>query len=362
MGESTLLELSTSQRAALKVSYTVRALDVSRPTHALAGPGVRPQHGDVLIATVTDIGKHDRLELANGRRAHLFPGDAVLLAYADRYAPDQFHAEVPAGLGPCHLAAAGGIAAEVTATHTSVGKPTGLIPVGLAADHRGTRLTMTDLAAPPAPLAPRTVPTIAVTGTSMNSGKTSTGAALIRGLAMAGYAVGAAKITGTGAGGDRWLFADSGAREVLDFTDAGLASTYRVSADRILGAARSLRDRLVRCGVEVIVLEVADGVLQQESAELLRRKELRAMVDAWLFAAGDAAGALFGRERMRAVGLPVAAVSGRITASPLATREAAERLDVPVYGLAELADPMVASQLATVPSAAEPATVVGTPA
>lgn len=337
--------LTETRRAALKVSYTVRALDADRPTHLLSGPDIRPNPGDVVAAEVTEVGRHTRVELANGRRAHLFPGDVLLLAYAARYAPDQFEAETPADLGPCHLVAAGGIAAEVHTAHDAMAAPTRITPLGIAATAAGTRVTMAGLAAvrPARPM--RGVPTIAVVGTSMNAGKTSTGAALVRGLTAAGYRVGAAKITGTGAGGDRWLFADSGAAGVLDFTDAGMATTYRMPLDRILEGARDLRDRLVLDGADAVVLEIADGVMQPETARLLAREEFQTMVTSFVFAAGDAPGALYGVERLRATGLPVAAVSGRLTASPLAMREVAGALDVGVHGLAGLADPEVAVRL-----------------
>ncbi|GAB3460997.1 DUF1611 domain-containing protein [Streptomonospora sediminis] len=342
--------LADARRAALKVSYTARALEGDRPTHVLSGPGVRPRHGDIAVARVTGIGKHTRLESAAGRRVHLFVGDEVLVAYGARYAPDQFEAEPPADLRPCDLVAAGGIAAEVVSSFAGLAEPTKLEPVGLAADAFGEPVNMVGLAGPVAAVpagARHGVVTIAVAGTSMNAGKTTTGAGLVRGLAAAGYRVGAAKITGTGAGGDRWMLHDAGAVDTADFTDAGLATTYRVPVERIVAAARGLHDRLVAAGADAVVLEVADGVLQPETAALLRHDGMAALVQGWVFAAGDAAGALYGAERLRAAGLPVLAVSGRMTASPLAVRESGRLLDVPVYGLPDLADPAIAAGLAS---------------
>lgn len=342
--------LADTRRAALKVSYTARALEGDRPTHVLSGPGVRPRHGDIVVARVTGIGKHTRLESAAGRRVHLFVGDEVLVAYGARYAPDQFEAEPPADLRPCDLVAAGGIAAEVVSSFAGLAEPTKLEPVGLAADAFGETVNMAGLAGPVAAVpagARHGVVTIAVAGTSMNAGKTTTGAGLVRGLAAAGYRVGAAKITGTGAGGDRWMLHDAGAVDTADFTDAGLATTYRVPVERIVAAARGLHDRLVAAGADAVVLEVADGVLQPETAALLRHDGMAALVQGWVFAAGDAAGALYGAERLRAAGLPVLAVSGRMTASPLAVRESGRLLDVPVYGLPDLADPAIAAGLAS---------------
>ncbi|MDA2815119.1 DUF1611 domain-containing protein [Nocardiopsis sp. RSe5-2] len=349
MPASSLTELTPSRRAGLKVSYTARALDGRRPTHVLAGPDVRPRPGDLVVATVTEIGRHTRLESAQGRRRHLFPGDEVLVAYGARYAPDQFEAEAPTDLGPCDLVAAGGIAGLVSTAHEDVPEPTRLLPIGLAADAEGRRTTMADLAAPAPPAPLHGVPTIAVVGTSMNAGKTTSVAHLVRGLAAAGYRVGAAKVTGTGAGGDRWMFHDAGADTVLDFTDDGLATTYRVPVERVARGAAALHDRLTAAGAQAVVLEVADGLMQPETAALLRDGALRSRVDGWVFAAGDAAGALYGRERLRTAGLPVVGVAGRFTASPLAAREAGGLLDVPVLSRDELADAAVAAGLTARP-------------
>ncbi|NYI98377.1 hypothetical protein HNR12_004654 [Streptomonospora nanhaiensis] len=352
-----LHRLSDARRAALKVSYTVRALDRDRPERVLSGPGVRPRHGDIVLARVVEIGKHTRLESAVGRRAHLYPGDEVLVAYGARYAPDQFEAEPPEDLRPCHLVAAGGIASEVVSAHAGMAAPTRLEPVGLVADATGAPVNMADLADAPAPrerngrgglaALPGGAPavSIAVVGTSMNAGKTTTGAALVRGLTAAGHRVGAAKITGTGAGGDRWMYQDAGAVAAVDFTDAGLATTYRVPVGRILASAHRLLDRLLRAGADALVLEVADGVLQPETAELLRHGGLAELAHGCVFAAGDAAGALYGTERVRAAGLPVLAAGGRMTASPLAVRESQQLLDAPVYGNDDLAAPAIAAGL-----------------
>ncbi len=62
----------------------------------------------------------------------------------------------------------------------------------------------------------------------MNSGKTTTVQSLVLGLRAAGEVVGATKVTGTGSGADYWVMVDAGAACVADFTDVGLASTYRV--------------------------------------------------------------------------------------------------------------------------------------
>jgi hypothetical protein len=330
-----------------KVAYSVRRVDLTGSLHLVTGPGVSPRHGDLVLAEVVAIGQHRMIELTTSRRAQLYPGDEIVVAYGARYAPDQFEAELPEDLDDCQLVAAGGCAARVRTAHVIMKEATQLRPIGLVADASGV-LNVADGALsepPPAVARSSLVPTVLVAGTSMNSGKTTTVASLVHGLTRAGLRVGAGKFTGTGAGGDRNSFADAGAAEVLDFTDLGLVSTFRVPVPRLARLAADMHSHLVSRVVHAVVLEIADGVLQSETCELLGHRSVQMRVDGAVFAAADAAGALLGVARMRECGQQVVAVSGLLTASPLAMREAQSGLDVPLYGTHDLRDPIVARSL-----------------
>lgn len=102
---------------------------------------------------------------------------------------------------------------------------------------------------------------------------------------------------------------------------------------------------LVARGVDAVVMEVADGLLYAETAGLIDAPRMRDLVDGTVFAAGDAAGALLGVRLLRERRTRLLAVSGVVTASPLAVHEAQTELDLPVYGPAELAEPEVARSL-----------------
>src|SRR5262245_34788063 len=105
----------------------------------------RPRVGDVVLARVDAIGHHGFLHLPNGRRRQLFPGSEVVVAYGHRYAPNQFEAEVPDSLGPCHLVAGGGVAARARSWHVKVSRgPTEITPVGLLASANGKRINLLD--------------------------------------------------------------------------------------------------------------------------------------------------------------------------------------------------------------------------
>ena len=306
-----------------------------------------PSAGDVVLARVVEIGKHTRLEGPASRRQAMFVGDEILVAFGNRYAPDQFLAEVPTDLSECSLVAGGGLAATVLEQHADIDMATRIQPIGLLA-RGGQVVNLADLA-------PHTVsnsselpgrpPVIAVLGTSMNSGKSTTLACLVKGLTAAGLNVSAGKATGTGAGNDPLLFADAGASRVLDFTDFGFPTTYLLDYERVRGLLTSLIDALTASETDVVVVEIADGVYQGETARLLADPVFHAAVDHVVFSAADALGATAGIAVLRDAGVSVPAVSGLLTASPLAAREAAGVVDAPVINTYDLCDPATALQL-----------------
>lgn len=340
----------------VKKSYTTRyaaaAIDADPHSYSLlTGADVTPTAGDLVVARVVEIGKHTRLEGPGSRRQLLFPGQEILVAYGDRYAADQFLAEVPADLGRCHLVAAGGVAGTVIEQHASVGDPTVIEPLGLLAEGAG-KVTLgrhapysilgAERAAVPRSGRPRV---IAVLGTSMNSGKSTTVACLVNGLHNAGLVVSAGKATGTGAGNDANIFRDADATRVLDFTDFGLPSTYRLGADLVRDLWSSIVDALATDGPDVVVVEIADGVYQDETAGLLASPAFAATVDGVVFAAQDALGAAAGVAELHRNDLPVLAVSGLLTASPLASGEARAALPVDVVDTYDLCRADVAAAL-----------------
>ncbi len=321
--------LNSERLSRAKVAYTTRRVPLEHVKTLLSGDIV-PNAGNLVLARVEKIDQHRRIHLANGRCADLFEGDEIVVCYGNRYAPDQFEAAVPDSLEPCHLAASGGIAARVLSRHTKMRQPTTIVPMGLLGGQDGQPHNISDWALKRAPSTRPRPFTLAVVGTAMNSGKTTVAVHCIRGLTAQGITVGAAKVTGTGAAGDVWLYKDAGAFPVLDFVDAGFASTYRLDIEQIKDILTSLIGHLAEAGVEAIVLEVADGIYEEETAGLLSSSRFRANVNGVLFAAGDAAGAVSGVSWLHQRGLKVLAVSGVLTGSPLAVREAKKVTGLPV--------------------------------
>lgn len=296
-----------------------------------------PQAGDLVLARVVTIGHHTKLESPEGRRQSMYPGDEIVVTYGHRYAPDQFEAEVPADQTECDLVAGGGIASSMLAKNTRTRMPTRIQPIGLLADWKGRIINLRDftpkLAKPAVQSSQCKV--IVIVGTSMNAGKTTTAATLIHGLSRAGLSVGAAKVTGTGSGGDMWAMHDAGANITLDFTDAGHATTAKLPIEQVVQDSLRLVAQ-ASVGNDVAVIEVADGLFQHETAGLLQSGEFAKIIDHVILAAGDAMGAAFGHGWLSQNGLPVSLIAGCVSSSPLGAREAGQATGLHVASLKEL--------------------------
>ena len=315
-----------------KFSFVTRGLGSRALTIAHARQ--RSAQGDLVVARVEALGQHDCLEDRYGRRVRLYGGDLVVGAYGNRYATDFYEGYVPAG-PQTHLLTAGGVIGTVASAHVRCGKPTVLEVIGALADGSGTPLRLADLARPAPPAADPRPATLVVVGSGMNAGKTTTAAGVIRGWARAGLRVGAGKATGSGSGKDRWVYVDAGAHSVLDFLDFGMPSTFGYPADHLVATMHAIRDALAAEGATHVVVEIADGLLQAQTRELLAA--LPVFADSVVLAVRDALGAVGAQGVLASAGVRVSALSGLVSASPLAAREAADATGLHVLTPDELA-------------------------
>jgi len=300
--------------------------------------------GDLVLGRVEHIGSHKKIQLAEGRASVLYNGDLVVLACGDRYAPDQF--EGLAELNPlgADMLAGGGVLGRMRHRHSRMSPPTRIAPLGLLTNTFGKVIKLQDYALEEM-ARPSGMIVIGVVGASMNSGKTTAVASLAHGFHRAGHKVAAIKATGTGAFGDFNAFVDTGVHFVADFTDAGMVSTYRQPLSKIEAGLNSLLAHASRNGCEVAVVELADGVFQKETADLLKNSEIRDGFAGVFFAAPDALASAGGIAALREMGIEPTAITGMVSCSPLGAAEAQEATGVAVITRNELCDPAKANSL-----------------
>ncbi len=330
-----LTKLSGKRLGAVKQSFVTRNICLAEFSFLVTGH-ITPAPGDLILARVDKLGQHQRLELPSGRRAHMFVGDEIVVSYGNRYAPDQFLGHVPDSLEPCSLVAAGGIASKVIAKHSKMKNATRITPLGFLASHTKEIINVREGQLPETTENKSRPKILAVVGSSMNGGKTTTMAYLARGMVKAGLSVGAAKITGTGSGADYWKMLDSGAYPVIDFTDMGFSSTYKVDAEKIQAIMERQINYLSNHKVDIILLEIADGLMQPETSALLQSKCFVSLVDGVFFSAAEALSVQAALDWMSSCKLPLLGVSGALTASPLALEETRQLCSVPVFTKEEL--------------------------
>jgi hypothetical protein len=184
-----------------------------------------------------------------------------------------------------------------------------------------------------------------VVGTGMNSGKTTTARMLVKSLSDNGLRVAACKLTGSVSNRDQDELRSAYARTTIDFSDYGFPSTYLCSKKELFDLFDTVMADLEKTNPDIAIMEIADGVLQRETAILLSEQSIKRMIKGVILAADSAPSALYASEKMEAMGHKVVAVSGAITSSPLFVREFEDNSRIPVYSTVdngdELADAII---------------------
>ncbi len=299
--------------------------------------------GDLVLARTEEIGQHKKVQLATGRYSENIVGDYLVMVVGDRYAPDQFEGRAEISATSCVVIAGGGILGQVVEAHEKMEDPTRVTPLGLLTDAEGEVMNIASYALPERRIPSETV-VIGIFGTSMNAGKTTTSMSIAHGLRLAGYKVAGVKATGTGAFGDYNAFLDAGV-PVTDFVDAGMPSTYRMPIERIESGFETLVGTAAQEGAEIVIVEFADGVFQDEAAAILRESPIAGRLDGVMFASFDAAGAVGGVTALRSFGHEPFALSGLMTCAPLMVREAEAATGLCVASRDALRDPAEALRI-----------------
>lgn len=303
----------------LKWSWSCRAIPEHAGHTSLREVAGAPLVGDVGLTRVSAVGHHARIMTAGSGKQRLYPDDVTVGVFGNRYATDAFEGEV-AGTDDLHMLTDAGMIGTVRSRHTATKRPTQLEFLGFLADEHGERLNLKSRLYRPARPSRMRKNVLLVVGTGMNSGKTTSGSRLVKALLRSGVRVAASKLTGSVCQNDRCEWSATGA-DVRDFSDYGFPSTYMAPEAELIGLFETLVADSERDEPDVVVMEVADGILQRETRMLLAHEAVRRRVGGVVLAATCSASALFGAEQLRVLGHEVIAVSGIITNSPLFMRE-----------------------------------------
>ena len=295
-----------------------------------------PEVGDVLYGTISYLGFHSTLENKHGRIHAINDGTRSLFVVGSRYAPDAFEGVVPESFsGKMDLLARSGLVGELVSKNAMIKDPTRVKIHGYACDPTGNVINTRNhpLIKEPRPMTSTRsrAKMILVIGTSMNSGKSRTAASICWALSSQGHTVRGSKVTGTASLKDILHMEDAGASPVADFTYFGYPSTYLLGEEEVLGIFDRLDRRYANNPKNYWVVEIADGILQRETAMLLRSQRVQSRIHRLAFAATDAMGVLGGLSILeQTYGLRPDLISGKCSGSPLAVLEVRDHTDIPI--------------------------------
>jgi hypothetical protein len=288
-----------------------------------------PQPGDLALVEVESIGSHERITTRDNQRLRIYSGDYIVGVFGNRYATDAYEAVIQGGSN-LSLLTAGGMLGTVLSRHRAIGKPTTVRLIGYLSGARGEIMNLTEQTFRPSKPVMPVRNLIGVVGTGMNAGKTTSCVHLIKSLSSRGLCVAALKLTGSVSNRDQDEMKAAGAAKVLDFSDYGFPSTYLLDKASLLSLFDTMMADVEPWQPDVIVMEIADGVLQRETKMLMEDGRLRQQLSAVVLAADNAMSASYGVNLLEGLGQKVAGVTGIITSSPLCMKEFEAISEVPL--------------------------------
>jgi len=296
----------------------------------------KPEIGDLIYGTVDRVIQHVSLENKEGRIHAMHEGSRAIFVLGNRYAPDYFEGVIPDELPRAlDMLARSGVVGQVKCRNSLVKEPTQIKVRGYVCDAAGKVLNTRDFSriTPKSRVKkPDRSKMILITGTSMNCGKSLAAAACCWALSTMGHGVRASKVTGTASLKDILLMEDNGASPVADFTYLGYPSTYMLDEEELLHIFNNLDLKYANSPRRYWVVEIADGLLQRETAMLLRSPDVRSRIHRHIFNARDAFGAIGGLNILQEVfDLIPDAISGFCSSSPLVVRELRGHTDLPIF-------------------------------
>ncbi len=293
-----------------------------------------PKAGDLALVRVEQIGYHSSIVTINNKKLRIYVGDLFVGVFGNRYATDALEGEVD-GLQHISILTAGGMIGTIKSKHQEFGKSTDVSFIGFLNDKKGQGINLKELKFR------RSMPKIqlknlvVVVGTGMNTGKTTTSAKLIKGLSEKGLKIASCKLTGSVSNRDQDEMRSASAKSIIDFSDYGFPSTYLCTKEELLNLFDTMLYDLEKTRADLILMEIADGILQRETNMLLAETSIKRMVRGIILTADSAPSALYAVEKLKNLGYNVIAVSGKITSSPLCVKELEEHCEIPVVSSAD---------------------------
>jgi hypothetical protein len=297
-----------------KFSSTVRRVNLNNPVDVKRFESLNI--GDVVIVRILNYNpNYSVIETSSGKLERIGEGEVIAGVIGSRMALRGFVGVAPDRVPDddiLYLLNLGGVIGLHLDSTPILGDPIKLKYLGNATDSDGRPVNIRSFALELEDKFISEIPVVLVIGTCMNVGKTLCATELIRNLSLAGYKVGSAKVSGVGALKDLNTMRSAGAVKTYSFLDFGIPST--VDALNLSDIVKSIITRLNRDGVDVIVIELGDGIMGYYGVDLiLHDSDIVNSVSSTILCASDIMSAFGAMVYLVQIGLRISLISGPVT-------------------------------------------------
>jgi hypothetical protein len=213
----------------------------------------------------------------------------------------------------------GGLIGVCKGHHSSLSDAIEVEVLGIACDFQNETprvLNIADNALKSCNFLRESAPIVVVAGTCMNSGKTVAATEIIKQASHSGLKVAGAKMSGVAALRDTLNMQDHGAIATASFLECGLPST--VDIKDLAPTAKAILNHLNSFEPDLIVVELGDGIVGGYSVDsILRDREIKNAISAFVFCASDYVGVIGGVAVLKNLGIQIDVVAGSVTDSQM---------------------------------------------
>lgn len=303
-----------------------------------------PQAGDVAFFEVTKLGMHKHMQMIDGKNHRILPGDVFMATFGNRYAAAKFEGKVPEKIYPeYHILGQGGLVGIINTIHQHYEhkEPTKVRLTGYARNTNMDIINTKYYSKPKIKFGEITLKDteiiLSIEDCSMDSDKITTAGYLSRGYALSGEKVAFIKLTGTVHTKETDFEVDYGAHYTTDFSSLGFPSTYLCSLPELLNLYQGLLAEVHKnCKPNKIIIEIADDLLQRETAMLLHSEKFMRTVNRVIYSYSNSTGILQGLNTLNRLKIKPLALCGSFTVSPILIDEVKSMTDIPVVTLEDL--------------------------
>ena len=175
------------------------------------------------------------------------------------------------------------------------------------------------------------VPSIAVIGTGIDSGKTTVTSFIIKTLSNYFKKINACKLAGTASQKDLYSYEDNGAYKTSDFVDYGLPSTCMNDKKTIQSCSASIISNMSE-DAEIILMELGDGYHgDYGTKEIIQNTDITEPIEVIVICAYDVSGAVNIIENLKSNNLDskLLIISGPVTNNVSAYKQSIDKFSIP---------------------------------